>query len=87
LDTHSHFVVLPKPDGYFAFVYRGKMCVASLAIVSCAKSFPWSAPVTLQAVPRAFRSIAQIGVPGHPPGWVEWGVGVPRALGRTITGI
>ena len=38
---------LPKPDGYFAFVYSGKMFFASMAAIRHAKPSLENAPVTL----------------------------------------
>ena len=51
---HSYFVTLPRPDNYLAFIYRGKMCFACVAIITYAKSSQERMPVTLQAVPPAF---------------------------------
>ena len=50
----SYCVVLSKPDGYWAFMYRGEICFVCMAIISYAKSSSESLPITLWAVPPAF---------------------------------
>ena len=51
---HSYFIVLPRPDSYLAFMYRGEMRFACVAIIGYAKSSQESVPVTLESVPPAF---------------------------------
>ena len=36
---HSYFAVLPRSNGYLAFMYRDKLCFVCMAIISYAKSY------------------------------------------------
>jgi hypothetical protein len=58
----------PKLDGYFAFMYRGEMCFASVPFVSSATSFPGGAPVTAGRTSAFFVRSPGLGTPGH-RGW------------------
>ena len=66
---NSYFVISPRPVGYFTFMYRNAMFFASITTSQYAKALPQSALVVLGHTPCVFRSIAQIGGPGH---WVGY---------------